>query len=66
MASEFNHHIFPAQKVVIKSADHLSETIFNHHLLITMGPCLRKTTNTKEAAVGCLPPDLVSKHVKTE
>ena len=24
--------------VVIKSADHLSETIFNEHLLITMGP----------------------------
>ena len=38
MASKFNHHCFPAQKVFIKSADHLSETFFNHHLLITMGP----------------------------
>ena len=38
MAGKFNHHLFPTQKVVIKSADHLSETFFNHHLLITMGP----------------------------
>ena len=38
MASKFNHHLFPRQKVVIKSADYLSETFFNHHLLITMGP----------------------------
>ena len=41
MAGKFNHHLFPTQKVVIKSADHLSETIFNHHLLITMGPLPR-------------------------
>ena len=38
MAGTFNHHLFPTQKGVIKSADHFSETIFNHHFLITMGP----------------------------
>ena len=38
MAGKFNHHLFPTQKVVIKSADHLSETFFNHHLSIAMGP----------------------------
>ena len=38
MVGKFNHHLFPTQKVVIKSAGHLSETFFNHHLLITMGP----------------------------
>ena len=38
MAGKFNHHLFLHKKVVIKSADHLSETFFNHHLLITMGP----------------------------
>ena len=43
MTGKFNHHIFLQKKVVIKSADHLSETFFNHHLLITMGPCLTLT-----------------------
>ena len=40
MISRFNHHLLCRKKVVIKFAGHLSETFFNHHLLITMGPCL--------------------------
>ena len=40
MISRFNHHLLCGKKVVIKFARHLSETFFNHHLLITMGPCL--------------------------
>ena len=40
MISRFNHHLVVQEKVVIKFAGHLSETFFNHHLLITMGPCL--------------------------
>ena len=38
MAGKFNHHLSPTQKVVIESAEHLSETFSNHHLVITMGP----------------------------
>ena len=38
MISRFNHHLFVRKQMVIKFAGHLSETFFNHHLLITMGP----------------------------
>ena len=53
MISRFNHHHLCRKKVMIQFTGHLSETSFNHHLLITMGPWLKvaEKADAKAAAV---------------